>query len=64
MSDHDKQLFAEAESIDEVLHLLVGAASVCWSEPPTGTFDSERALQVAARARDRVALLLLEATAF
>ena len=62
MTDRVRAEFAKAESIDEVLCILGGAASVCWSEPPTGVFESERALRLTQLARDRIAYLLLDAT--
>ena len=62
MTDPTADAFAEAETVDAVLCILGGAASMCWSEPPTGTFDSDRALQLTQQARDRIAHLLLDAT--
>lgn len=62
MTNPTTNVFAEAETIDAVLCILGGAASVCWSEMPTGVFDSDRALQLTQQARDRIAYLLLDAT--
>ena len=62
MTDPAPARFAEADTIDSVLCILGGAASVCWSQPPGGVFDSERALQLTQLARDRIAELLLDAT--
>lgn len=48
-------LFAEAKSIDQVLNLAVGAASVCWETPEgAGVFDSDRALDIAKAASERI----------
>lgn len=52
MTNPTTNVFAEAETIDAVLCILGGAASVCWSEMPTGVFDSDRALQLTQQARE------------
>lgn len=48
-------LFAEAKNINQVLNLAVGAASVCWETPEgAGVFDSDRALDIAKAASERI----------
>lgn len=50
--DHAERVFSEAETIEQVLGYLAGAASVCWTEKPKGTFRSEMAsdlVEVASR---------------
>lgn len=37
------------EELKEIIGIAIGEASMCWSEPPTGVFDSTRASSVADR---------------
>lgn len=36
-----------AESIAEAVYTALGSASVCWDSVPHGTFDAERATEIA-----------------
>ncbi|WPH58041.1 hypothetical protein SEA_LUCKYLEO_93 [Gordonia phage LuckyLeo] len=36
-------MFADAESVEQVCRYLAGFASVSWTKPPTGEFDSDAA---------------------
>ena len=36
-------VFEEAETVEQLLDLLCGAASVCWNPTPLGVFDSNKA---------------------
>jgi hypothetical protein len=40
-------MFADCDSVEEIVFQAVGAASVCWEEAPTSVFDSTQAKQVA-----------------
>lgn len=39
--DHDGTL-----DLESAVHQALGAASVCWTEPPRGIFDSDRAREI------------------
>lgn len=41
----------EPQTLTELIHQMVGAASVCWENGnvPTGTFDEQAALNIASR---------------
>ncbi len=36
-------------SIEEEVMLAIGEASMCWSETPSGVFESERAIAIGER---------------
>lgn len=46
--------FSDAETIDSVLFQAMGAASMCWSVPPKGIFDSTTARQIGDEAIERI----------
>lgn len=48
------RLFSSADDLDTVLGRLAGYASLCWSESPTGVFDSEKAVEAVKQAADRI----------
>lgn len=53
--DEPENVFARAETIEEVIYQLVGAGSVCWeSMTGTGIFDDERARRYASDACKRL----------
>lgn len=41
-----EQVVADATDFDQLLAYLIGAGSVCWSEPPKGVFESELAQEL------------------
>lgn len=51
--------FHKAESVDQLLRQLVGAASMCWENPGgAGIFDTALALKVSEEAYERLGELL------
>lgn len=44
-ADHDREENGDLEPISAIFQAL-GAASVCWSAPPQGVFDSTRATEI------------------
>lgn len=45
----------EQESIESIIGVAIGEASMCWSETPKGVFDSTRAKEIC----DRVSAKLI-----
>lgn len=50
----DQFLFAEPVDAFGAICQALGAASVCWTLPPEGVFDSERALHIAETLHERL----------
>lgn len=50
--------FSDAETVDSVLFQAMGTASMCWSVPPRGIFDSTEARKVGDEAVERIKELL------
>ena len=47
LADHDNKIREQiAKEIESRLFAALGMASMCWSEVPTGVFDSERAEEI------------------
>jgi hypothetical protein len=49
------QMTISTQFLSEVLHELAGMASMCWTQPPKGVFDSTRCLDAVAHALKRLA---------
>jgi hypothetical protein len=53
--------FDEAENLDQLVHMVVGAASVCWENPGgAGVFDDSLAIKVANDGIERIKQLYEE----
>lgn len=37
------------QELKEIIGIAIGEASMCWSEPPKGVFDSTRAIEISNR---------------
>ena len=47
--------FEEADSIDSLIHLAIGAASVCWEDMSnTGVFREDRARAIAQQLKEEL----------
>lgn len=53
-------MFADAESVEQVCRYLAGFASVSWTKPPTGEFDSDAANLAALMAVKRLEEIIQE----
>ena len=54
------ELFESADEIGTVLGYLAGAASLCWSTVPKGTFESDQATRLVNAAEHRLKVLINE----
>lgn len=59
--DRAHEVFADAETIEQVLGYLAGGASVAWTKRPNGEFNSELASALVDEASARIRNLILEA---
>lgn len=56
--DKADEIFADAESVDQVLSYLAGGASLCWDKRPTGVFQPEMATALVDSAGKRLGQLM------